>query len=76
ISQMNSLSEKKNFVNLTGYDVNILGFKISGFPYINYINGYWNFEIRNQELLNDMFLERIGKWKKEDSFPDILVTHA
>lgn len=76
IFQMNSLSEKKNFYNLTGNDMEVSGLKISGFPYINYINGYWNYEIRSQEMLKDIFLMRIGKWIKNNSFPDILVTHA
>ena len=75
ISQMNQIAEKKNFYNLTGYDHEILGMKISGFPYINYINGYWNYEIRHSEMLKDLFLERIKIWLK-NGFPDILVTHA
>jgi Icc-related predicted phosphoesterase len=75
IFEMNKIAEKKNFYNLTGYDHKVLETKISGFPYINFINGYWNYEIRNQEMLKDLFLDRIKNWMK-NGFPDILVTHA
>ena len=75
ILEMNQISEKKNFYNLTGYDLEIMGTKISGFPYINFINGYWNYEIRHSEMLKDLFLDRIKIWEKK-GFPDILVAHA
>ncbi len=64
-----------NVIDLTNQDMQYHGLNWSGFSFVSQIHGFWNFEKEEIEL-EKLFSARLQAWVENNSFPDIIISHA